>query len=169
MEKNLIKEVSNSLNFMMSSHRDLRNDFNDLKITPKNHFLIPFHREGESFYTLENGYVMKVSVQFEHRAVAENILCRELASHEVVHHIFGPARDNNSPQNLCVLDRDEHDLFHSYIDRELRVKGKYPTISFQRHLLKTKFRGLLLDEAQAKKQSTHEPIAPFKDIPEEVT
>lgn len=44
----------------------------------------------------------------EHRAVAMDILGRDLFSDEVVHHKDGN-RSNNTPDNLVVMKRSEHD------------------------------------------------------------
>jgi len=46
--------------------------------------------------------------RYEHQIVAEDLLGRPLESNEVVHHIDAN-RSNNSPDNLVVMKRNEHD------------------------------------------------------------
>lgn len=48
----------------------------------------------------------------EHRIVAEHILGRPLQKNEVVHHI-NYVHDDNSPNNLEVMKKSEHDKLHS--------------------------------------------------------
>ena len=48
---------------------------------------------------------------FQHRLVVEKVLGRYLKSFECVHHIDRNKR-NNSPENLQVLTRKEHQLLH---------------------------------------------------------
>lgn len=117
--------------------------------------------EGISRYTLSNGYVLRIERIYEHRAVAKKILGRDLASHECVHHIFGRATQDNRPENLCVLDRTNHDLFHSYLQRERKIKGRYPSLDFQKSLLKVSFNGLLLEEVSALKGAYFPPVKKF--------
>jgi ribonucleoside-diphosphate reductase alpha chain len=48
----------------------------------------------------------------EHRIVAEHLIGRPLEKNEVVHHI-NYIHDDNSPNNLEVMKKKEHDKFHS--------------------------------------------------------
>ena len=93
--------------------------------------------------------------------MAESILGRDLAPHEIVHHIYSPARDDNRPENLCVMDRDQHDYFHSYLQREKNLKGKYPSIAAQKVALKMHYEGILLDEALQTKKVQFPPTKPL--------
>ena len=115
---------------------------------------------GESNHLRADGYVMRVARKFEHACVAESILGRELAANEIVHHIYGPAKKDNSPQNLCVLDREQHDLFHTFLQRDKDLKGKYPSVADQKGLLKRHYHGILLEEALANKVVAFAPIPP---------
>ncbi len=157
-----LNELSESYEKQAQTVSDAQSRFEEQlkisKIIPQNHVLVPLD-EGKYFYKLPNGYVMRLELQFDHRAVAEEALARELASNEVVHHIFGKNRDDNNPENLCVLDRDYHDLWHTFLDRERRIKGGYPRIAEQKWLLKKYYGGILIGEAFAKKTPTF-PVTP---------
>lgn len=130
------------------------------KLIPTDHVLVSYAEEGVSHHTRADGYVMRVECKFEHRATAEETLGRALAANEVVHHIYPPARDDNSLENLCVLDRDQHDLFHTFIEREVKLKGKFPRITEQKNFLKQHFHGILLEDAHNKKRVAFPPIKP---------
>ena len=47
----------------------------------------------------------------EHVLVAEEILGRRLKPNEIVHHI-NHVREDNRPENLCVMDKVDHYLMH---------------------------------------------------------
>lgn len=59
---------------------------------------------------------------YEHRLVAEGKIGRRLLPSEVVHHIDGN-KQNNEPDNLAVLSREEHRAEHRTADRGLRLPG----------------------------------------------
>jgi len=48
---------------------------------------------------------------YEHRWVAEKMIGRQLKDGEVVHHVDGD-RANNSPKNLIVMLKEDHDKLH---------------------------------------------------------
>lgn len=133
---------------LKDSNAQLKSELENAQLTPKGSVIVSFVEEGESLHKLPDGYVMRIERKLEHRSVAERILRRDLKPNEVVHHIYGPARSNNLPSNLCVLDREQHDLFHTYLEREIRIKGRYPRVADQKLSLKRNFRGILLEDPE---------------------
>ena len=85
----------------------------------------------------------------EHRLIAEDVLGRRLERTEVVHHING-RRADNSPENLCVMDRLDHDGYHCWYDWIFKTYGRYPRRETQLRKLRTTFRGTLLADVLAK-------------------
>lgn len=69
-----------------------------------------FDREGNG----QKSYV------YEHHVVAEEMLGRSLKDFEVVHHLDGNKK-NNSPDNLLVLERDQHTKLHAWIKNNVIV------------------------------------------------
>jgi hypothetical protein len=62
----------------------------------------------------------KVDGRHEHRTVAEQVLGRNLAGREVVHHVDAD-KDNNNPRNLIVFpSQSEHYRWH----HEMRWNGR---------------------------------------------
>lgn len=60
---------------------------------------------------------------WEHRRLAELLLCRKLTVHEVVHHIDGNPR-NNILDNLIVMNRSLHGKLHKYLDDQRVILEK---------------------------------------------
>lgn len=97
-------------------------------------------------YITKDGYVRyKETDEYEHRMYARKVLQRSLYPNEVVHHINGKRIDNRI-QNLCVMDRHEHELFHAWLDWKRKKTGAYPRFSEQKAILKDKHAGILLEE-----------------------
>lgn len=71
----------------------------------------PDHWNWKGGSTTRSGYRIlydKGQKRYEHQIIAEEMLGRPLENNEVVHHIDGN-RSNNSPDNLVVMKRQEHD------------------------------------------------------------
>ena len=51
----------------------------------------------------------------EHKIIAEKMMGRELLVGEVVHHVNGK-RDDNTPENLVVMDRVKHQSCHRKLE-----------------------------------------------------
>jgi len=96
-----------------------------------------------------DGYVLRRSKsghdQYEHRAIAEEILGRRLEKWEVVHHING-RRSDNRHSNLCVMDRRDHDRYHEWYDWIFKTYGNNPRRETQLQKLRESFNGQLLAE-----------------------
>lgn len=68
----------------------------------------------------DSTYYRKINGMHEHRAVAEYILGRKLASNEIVHHIDRNKR-NNRPSNLIVMTQAEHARLHKLCEGKREV------------------------------------------------
>lgn len=91
------------------------------------------------------GYVVRIRENdLQHRVVARNQLNRKLFQNEVVHHINGQRTDNRLI-NLCVMDREKHELFHSWLSWKKRKNGKYPSFPDQKKTLVNEYGGILLE------------------------
>lgn len=91
------------------------------------------------------GYVaLRAENELEHRYIAIKLLGRDLASNEVVHHINGTKTDN-LVRNLCVMDREKHELFHSWLRWKKEKSGAYPAFKDQNRILEKEYGGTLLE------------------------
>lgn len=97
-----------------------------------------------------SGYVVLTDTgELEHRHIAMKILGRKLNRDEIVHHINGVKIDN-AISNLCLMNNEKHEHFHSWLRWKKEKSGKYPTIKNQRQVLKKEYGGLLLDSVDRK-------------------
>ena len=93
----------------------------------------------------KNGYYVLENGELEHRYIARRILNRKLQNNEVVHHMNGRKVDNRIA-NLCVMDWEDHEIFHGWILWKKKVTGYYPSMDVQRKKLREKFDGIILSE-----------------------
>ncbi len=105
---------------------------------------IIFRRKPEK-YINKRGYVVLTAVsELEHRYIAKQILGRELRSNEVVHHINGNKIDNQL-RNLCLMDGEKHEHFHSWLSWKRKKSGKYPPFKILKRVLSEEYGGTLLE------------------------
>lgn len=101
----------------------------------------------------ERGYVFLVlENDLEHRYIAKKLLSRELKTNEVVHHINGK-RIDNAIRNLCLMDSEKHELFHSWLSWKKKKSGSYPSFADQRRILTEEYNGILLEHLCFTKRS----------------
>lgn len=97
-------------------------------------------------YINEKGYVVLIfENELEHRYIAKKLLGRELKQNEIVHHINGKRADN-AIGNLCLMDNEKHELFHSWLSWKKKKSGKYPTFKDQKRILTQEYCGTLLEQ-----------------------
>jgi superfamily II DNA helicase RecQ len=82
--------------------------------------------------------------ELEHRYIAKRLLGRELRRNEVVHHINGNKTDNDL-RNLCLMDREKHEYFHSWLIWKRKKSGAYPPFREQKRILEEEYGGTLLE------------------------
>jgi superfamily II DNA helicase RecQ len=108
--------------------------------------LILYLKNKPSKHLNSDGYIVLAdSKELEHRFIAKQLLGRDLYKNEVVHHINGRKTDNEIA-NLCLMDRQRHELFHSWLRWKKEKSGKYPPINHQKNILKNEYDGILLEK-----------------------
>lgn len=92
--------------------------------------------------------VLTQTNELEHRFIAKQLLGRDLTKSEVVHHINGK-RTENEIGNLCLMNREKHEFFHSWLRwKKEKGGGRYPSIHHQKKVLKEEYGGTLLEEIE---------------------
>lgn len=123
------------------------------------HKAIQFFLFRSSKYLNSQGYVvLSETNELEHRAIAKEIIGRELLRNEVVHHINGK-RDDNRIINLCLMDHEKHEHFHSWLKWKKEKTGSYPSFRNQKRVLREEYGGTLLE------YETKKPHRSFVDRP----
>lgn len=113
---------------------------------------IKFQNRNET-YIDERGYVFLVlEKDLEHRFIAKKILDRDLKPNEIVHHINGKKIDNQV-RNLCLMDREKHELFHSWLSWKKKKSGRYPSFEDQKRILTQEYNGILLEQVAYEKST----------------
>lgn len=92
----------------------------------------------------EDYVIISDTNEFEHRYIAKQQLKRPLFSNEVVHHING-IRSDNRLINLCVMEREQHELFHAWLAWKKKKSGRYPNFREQKRILRETHKGILLE------------------------
>jgi superfamily II DNA helicase RecQ len=119
---------------------------------------------GNQSYLNSDGYLVRSQDgELEHRYVATQVLNRKLKFNEVVHHINGQRIDNEI-RNLCVMNSEKHELFHSWLSWKRKKNGKYPTISEQKRMLVAEYAGTLLDSYSPTNLNRHRDPVESMDI-----
>lgn len=120
-------------------------------------------------YVDAQGYVRIYGTnEYEHRHIAKNVLKRDFLRNEVVHHINGKRSDNRI-KNLCVMDKDQHELFHAWLDWKKKKTRRYPHFSEQKRFLCEVHRGILLESHTAIKPASEITRPPQISTPKKTT
>jgi superfamily II DNA helicase RecQ len=132
-------------------------------------FLFLIFRRRSNRYINQWGYVaLKKENELEHRYIAMQMLGRRLASNEVVHHINGKKTDNQI-RNLCVMNREKHEQFHSWLRWKKEKSGRYPAFYDQNRILVNEYGGILLENVKPPLQTIEKKeVHNVETTPEEV-
>ena len=71
------------------------------------------HEKNKNGYVVKKGWGSGRYLKYEHRMIAESYLGRRLLRNEIVHHMNGK-RNDNRPENLCVMDSGGHYNYHAW-------------------------------------------------------
>lgn len=112
--------------------------------------------KAEKFINQYGYVVLSRQNELEHRYIAKQLLGRELKHNEVVHHING-RKTENEVTNLCLMDREKHEHFHSWLSWKKDKTGKYPLITSQKRTLVREYGGTLLEGLVAYRSSKQKP------------
>jgi hypothetical protein len=108
-------------------------------------------------YINSRGYVVLSHVnELEHRYIAKQMLVRELKQNEIVHHINGKKTDNRI-WNLCLMDKEKHEHFHSWLRWKKEKSGSYPSFKDQKRALEEEYKGTLLENLKSADHAKHCP------------
>lgn len=83
--------------------------------------------EGVNNYTYNRNYRNGI---WAHRALARNVLGRNLSTNEVVHHIDMDPK-NNSLDNLLVISRSKHAALHRFINKQGAVLKQLSNVNIE--------------------------------------
>jgi len=83
--------------------------------TPSGYRAVPYGAVSQS----DRKLCAPTKLVLEHRVIAARKIGRKLTSEEIVHHINGVKTDNR-PENLCVMDNNEHLKLHAARRRDRR-------------------------------------------------
>ena len=95
-----------------------------------------------------HGYMVYVRKIFEHRMIVEKVLARRLRPAEVVHHING-VRDDNRLENLCVMLREKHEHFQTWVEMKFRKTRRMPSLEEQKEVLEKDYEAVFIEAMRA--------------------
>lgn len=112
-------------------------------------YLVKSRPLSNKYINKDGYYAFKSNHMLVHRFIAKKVLGRDLQRNEVVHHINGQKTDNRR-FNLCVMDAEKHEQFHSWLSWKKRKSGRYPDFVLQKRILVEDYKGILLEKSKIK-------------------